>query len=178
MLARSVKAVLADRTTAAPLPERRVVLTERDVMRVTVTGLPEEAIVIDLNRIGGLSGVGQGPWKQACDYLIVFHDGRRNGALFVELKRTLRDGATQGQEQLRRSLPILRYLETMCSIHFGIDESCAKTRYALIAERGSHRLDKQRVRASDAPQVESYKGIRITTVIGERVAFRALAAHG
>lgn len=51
-------------------------------------------------------------------------------------------------------------------------------RYALIGNRGSPRLDKQRVRANSAPQVERYKNIRVVSVIGERVAFASLAAHG
>lgn len=109
----------------------------------------------------------------------MYHDGTQDSALFVELKKTLGDRATDGHEQLRRSLPILRYLETMCAIHFNAMASrrSALVRYALIGNRGSRRLDKQRVRARGAPRVEPYKGIQVVSVIGERVAFASLTAH-
>lgn len=179
MLAQHVAEILTDRTVVAPCSGRAVTLKERNVMKVTVAGLPDAAVVIDLDRMGSLSGVKDGPWKQACDYLIVFHDGTQDGALFVELKKTLSDRPTDGGEQLRRSLPILRYLESMCAIHFDAMANMrpALVRYALIGKRGSQRLDKQRVRARGAPRVEPYKGIQVVSVIGERVAFASLTAH-
>lgn len=177
MLAQHIEQILADKTVVLPLPGRAVVLEESNVMRVTVAGLPKGAIVIDLNRIGSLAGIKDGPWKKACDYLIVFRDDKRDGGLFLELKQTLHDG-TKGYEQLRRSLPILRYLQTMCAVHFRTDTSPARARYALIGARSSSRLDKQPVRANVAPQAEEYKGIRVVSAIGKRVAFTSLVAHG
>ncbi len=175
MLARNVKEILADGALIYPPTGRDVTLKEKNVMTVIVAGLPKDATVINLNRIGKLSGIQDGIWKRACDYLIVFHDGAQDGALFVELKKTLGGGGTDGREQLRRSLPILSYLQTMCALHFPTDAPPATARYALIAERGSPRLDKQPVRASNTPQVEEYKNIRVVSVIGERVAFDSLA---
>lgn len=178
MLAQHVKEILADKAVVLPLQERAVVLIEPNVMQVTVTGLPKDAIVINLNRIGSLTGIKDGLWKRACDYLIVFHDGNRDGGLFLELKRTLRGGTNDGHEQLRRSLPILRYLQTMCAVHFETDASSVEAQYALIGEQSSPRLDKQPVRAKKAPQAEDYKDIRVVSAIGKRVAFTYLVAHG
>lgn len=177
MLAQHIEQILADKKKVLPLAKREVVLEEPNVMRVTVAGLPKDAIVIDLHRIGSLACIKDGDWKKACDYLIVFRDGKRDGGLFLELKRTLRGGTDEGREQLRRSLPILRYLQTMCAVHFRTDTS-ARARYALIGERSSSRLDKQPVRAKETPQVENYKGIRVVSAIGKRVAFTSLVAHG
>ena len=178
MLAQHIKEILADETVVLPPPEleRAVVLEEPNVMRVTVAGLPTDAVVINLNRIGSLAGIKDGDWKQSCDYLIVFRDGKRDGGLFLELKRTLHDG-TRGYEQLRRSLPILRYLQTMCAVHFRTDTSPARAQYALIGERSSPRLDKQPVRMKEAPQVANYKGIGVVSAIGKRFAFTYLVAR-
>lgn len=180
MLAKHVATILADKVTAQLRPGREVALKEHKVMTVTIAGLPADTVVIDLDRLGSLAGIQNGAWKKASDYLIVFHDGTQDSALFIELKRTLTEGAADGREQLRRSLPILHYLATMCSIHFNAmtNRKPAMVRYALIGNRGSPRLDKQRVRANSAPQVERYKNIRVVSVIGERVAFASLAAHG
>ncbi len=179
MLTKQIEGILIDNAIVALLPGGEVPLKEHRVMKVIVAGLPDDATVIDLDRIGSFAGIEPGRWKQACDYLIVYHDGTQDSALFVELKKTLGDRATDGHEQLRRSLPILRYLETMCAIHFNAMASrrSALVRYALIGNRGSRRLDKQRVRARGAPRVEPYKGIQVVSVIGERVAFASLTAH-
>ena len=143
-------------------------------MDVSVTGVPADAVVIHVDKIGSLSGIEAGAWKRSCDYMIVFRSGEQDGVLFVELKRTLRDGDTEGHEQLRRSLPILDYLNRMCAIHFETNPARPEVRYALIGERGSARLDKQRVRPGQVPQVAPYKNISVTSVLGQRVAFETI----
>lgn len=179
MLAKRLTKIRADKAIVPLLPGRAVALKEPKVMTVTVAGIPEDAVVIAMEAIGRFSGIKNGPWTKASDYLVVFHDGAQDGALFVELKKTLIEGATDGREQLRRSLPILRYLETMCAIDVNAmaNGRPALVRYALIGNRGSGRLDKQRVRARDAPRVDRYKDIRVVSVIGQRIAFASLAAH-
>lgn len=145
-------------------------------MDVSVTGVPADAIVVHVDKIGSPSGIKDGAWQRSCDYMIVFRSGEQDGVLFVELKLTLRDGNTKGHEQLRRSRPILDYLNRMCAIHFETDPALPEVRYVLIGERGSSRLDKQRVRPGQVPQVEQYKDIAVTSVLGRRVAFETIMA--
>ena len=143
-------------------------------MDVSITGVPADSVVVHVDKIGSFSGIKNGIWKRSCDYMIVFRSGERDGVLFVELKRTLRDGNTEGHEQLRRSLPILDYLNRMCAIHFETNPARPEVRYALIGERGSAGLDKQRVRPGQVPPVEPYKNISVTSVLGQRVAFETI----
>ena len=141
-------------------------------MDVSITGVPADSVVVHVDKIGSFSGIKNGIWKRSCDYMIVFRSGEQDGVLFVELKKTVRD--LIGHEQLRRSLPILDYLIRMCAIHFETDPALPEVRYVLIGERGSARLDKQRVRPGQAPQVEQYKNIEVTSVLGQRVAFETI----
>jgi len=169
LLATEIAQLLADKVLVSSL-QGEATLKEGRVMRVTVTGLPADARIINLSRIGSLSGVKDGPWKKICDYLIVHQSDEQDAALFVELKKTLRDGQ-DGREQLRRSLPILDYLLGICEIHFSTRRPRGKVAYALIGERSSPRLDKQRVRAGQWPRVERYADIKVTTMLGSRVGF-------
>ena len=48
-----------------------------------------------------------------------FSQGGQDQAVFVELKKTLDEDQSRAMEQLRRSLPLLDYLLSVCRIHFG-----------------------------------------------------------
>ena len=52
-----------------PIKEGHVELREPKVMKVVVAGVPEGARVINLRKIGRLSGIRDGPWKKSCDHL-------------------------------------------------------------------------------------------------------------
>lgn len=69
-------------------------------MQVTVAGTPRDTVVIDLRRIGSLSGIQEGHYKKLCDYMIVFQSAEQEGVLFVELKRTLHDSNTDGHRAI------------------------------------------------------------------------------
>ena len=86
-------------------------------MSVDVTGITHRATTIRVDRLGRLSGLEEGAWDQRCDYLIVVDKGAYYRAAFIELKKTL-DEEHKPREQLRRSLPLLEYLRSLCSIHF------------------------------------------------------------
>ena len=85
-------------------------------MAVKLSGLAADTIAIRLDRTG-MSGLRDGPWKKCCDYLVVYQAGDTTRALFVELKKSLSD--SDPFEQLRRSLPWLKYLRSMCEIESG-----------------------------------------------------------
>ena len=74
-------------------------------VQVRVLGLPAGFIAIRAERIGQVSKVGDGPWRQICDYLLLVESDNRTDAIFVELKKT-QTQAERPREQLRRSLPL------------------------------------------------------------------------
>ena len=150
------------------------VLREKGVMKVEVSGLAADGLVVRLSRIGSLSGVRNGPWKRGCDYMVISRVAESTRVLFVELKRTLTE-KPKGLEQLRRSLPLLKYLCSLCRIECGADPKQLKIRYVLIAKRGNPRFDKQPVRQNGTPQKKQHKEIKVDLHIVEtRVGFSRL----
>ena len=89
---------------------------KKTVMKVELVAVPKGAAVINVEKLGELSGV-RGQFSSRCDYLVLFRKLGGDVAVFVELKKTLSEGS-RGLEQLRRSPPYLEYLRTVCSIHF------------------------------------------------------------
>lgn len=132
-------------------------------MEVKVFGLVHETLAIGLDQqIGELKGIEAGEWKKVCDYLLISVRGGKLCALFVELKKTLHDtDQPSGLEQLRRSLPLLNYLRSVCAIECELDTAELEVRYALVASRRSKALDKQPVRAYRQPLVVEHKGISL-----------------
>ena len=144
-------------------------------MTVEVSGLGGDAVAVRLDqRLGSLSGIKEGPWKKQCDYVVVSPAGSTVRVLFVELKKTLTDNS-DGLEQLRRSLPWLKYLRTLCRIECDATLKNSAVRYALIAARGQQRLDKQHVKAGEPALTKSYKGLDITLrIVASSVEFSEL----
>lgn len=143
-------------------------------MTVSIVEVPTNAVVIEMHSIRSPSGIKNGIWKRSCDYMIVFRSGEQDGVLFVELKQTLRDGNTEGHEQLRRSRPILDYLDRMCAVHFKTDLALPEVRYVLIGKRNNLRIDKRRVRPGQEPQVDDHENIKVTSLLGPSVAFATI----
>ena len=107
-----------------------------------------------------------------CDYLIIRRHANRDDAIFVELKRTLSD-EEQGKEQLRRSLPYLDYLRSVCRIEYGPTQLSARaaTWYVLIGKKISPRLGKQRVSGGHRLSDVRYRDIKVSRFVGTRVQF-------
>ena len=146
-------------------------------MSIDVTGVKWRATTIRIDRLGDLSGLSRGDWNQKCDYLMVIHRGITYHATFLELKKSLDEGASKPLEQLRRSLPFLEYLRSLCSIHF---EDAAppdvEVGYAVIGERGQRRFDKQAVKARPGQPVwtRPHLGITVSAFLGPKVPLAAL----
>ena len=119
----------------------------------------------------------RGDLKKICDYLLIGQLGDSDYALFVELKKTLRE-EDRPKEQLRRSLPILDYLLSVCAVEHGSRSHNLTRRYILIAEQSIDTLNKQRVRGEEAKKVneETYKSTQITTFVGTSMHFATLVA--
>lgn len=162
-----------------PVKSGVVLLTERQqrrtVMKVELVAVPDGVTVINVERIGELSGV-RGQFRSRCDYLVLFRQFGSDSAVFVELKTTLSEGS-KGLEQLRRSPPYLEYLRTICSIQFdGRTESSPPVAmlYLLVGERASARLAKGRVSDPQTLPDEEHRGITVRRVVGNRLHFERL----
>ena len=98
----------------------------------------------------------------------------------MELKKTWTSDE-RPREQLRRSLPLLDYLRSVCEVEHETARSGADiaVRYAIVFERVSQRLDKQWVRADPRGRAgqEGHAGITIRTFIGTRVSFATLTGE-
>ncbi len=117
----------------------------------------------------------RGDLKKICDYLLIGQSDDSNYAIFVELKKTLRE-EERPKEQLRRSLPILDYLLSVCAVEYGSGEHNLTMRYILIAEQSINTLNKQRVQGEEAKKVDeaTYKSTQITTFVGTSMNFATL----
>lgn len=173
VLTECLQRVVLDKWQLLPEPGGTVSLEERNVMKVQVSGLTEGSVVLRMDEIA-LSSVKNGPWKKSCDYAIVSPDGDNVRVLFVELKRTMTE-EVKGLEQLRWSLPRLEYLRSLCRIDCGDGADQAVVRYALVAEKGNLRLDKQPVRRRRSPQTKQHEGIDVALhIVAKRAHFSRL----
>ena len=172
MLAKHLKTILDARALVTPDPGHHVILEEKDVMEIEVFKLASDLVVIDLDRFGSYSGVKDGPWKKVCDYMLVYPDEDKDRIIFVELKKTLSINKRRAFEQLRRSLPLLNYLGSVCEIHFDASNRRKRkmsVRYVLIVKRINRRLDKQPIKPGQPLPSETHKGITVTPFVGSRV---------
>lgn len=190
MLAERLRKVLSPEALVSPKSDGSVTLREADVMDVTVARVPSGVTTINLQKMGDLSGVDDGPWKQRCDYMFAVDTGDDSEVLFIELKRSLdSERKEKAMEQLRRSPPILMYLQSLCELereHLNQPEGERRElplyrrlhelrwRYLVISERYTGRLDKQPVRAGGGPSMEEFRTIQVGVVVGLHLSFERL----
>ena len=161
-------------------PEHRECLTlieSQENKRYEVTGVRQPLVVtaIRMNRLRHLARLKDGAWNKICDYLLITARDGTYCAVFVELKETLRENDDAG-EQLRRSLPILEYLRSVCAVE-DLSKPDVSVRYVILASRDAKRLDKQRTRItpSEAIREERYRGIDVKSFVCERISIENLA---
>lgn len=167
-LADCLRKVVEDKCQQSPDSGGTVKLKEDNGMSVEVSGLNQDSVVIRAEKIN-LSGLklkkerkkGSWPWNKKCDYIIVNPDGDTVRVLFLELKKNLNNNTYKGLEQLRWSLPRLEYLWSLCRILCGDEPDRPEVRYALVAEKGSRRLDKQPIRSRGSPSTIQHEGIEV-----------------
>ncbi len=147
-------------------------------MKVTVSTPSISVAAIRLSKSSHLPVLKDGPWKRICDYLLVYAFDGIEYAIFVELKKTLSDN-NGPKEQLRRSLPFLEYLRSVCDIEYGNEtaHSNMRIRYFRIGEKLSPRFDKQFVKVGPDRILkrEEYENIAINTLVGPRVSLATLS---
>ena len=179
MLADHLKKILKDKALVPRTNAGSMILKEKRVMKVEVTGMPLGVTAIDIEKIGSFSGLNDGEWKQRCDYLLVYEVEGQNIAIFVELKKTLNQDNKKAMEQLRRSPPILKYLHSVYRIHYGIESEkpVMTTRYFLIGEKINQRLDKQPVPLGRPLPSVDHKNITVNKFVGPRIRFDLLRSE-
>ena len=175
MLAAQVEGILKEKALV-PIQNGSVALHEPNVMKIELADIPDGVTIINMRKIGRLSGLRDGEWQKVCDYLVICPTGDADEAIFVELKKTLSEGK-RGREQLRRSLPHLDYLRSVCRIEYGSATRAARVpaRYVLIGQRVSPSLAKQRVSGGHLVPGEAYHGIEVRRLVGTRFSFSWLA---
>ena len=136
-------------------------------MEVELTGVSAPFLAIRISPRMHMRGLQDRPdVKKSCDYLLIGQLDDIDYVIFVELKNKLRE-EEEAKEQLRRSLPIWKYLLSVCEVEaereFSDGQSNLTLRYVLIAERLSGMLDRQGVLVSPAGEQEIYRSIPITT---------------
>jgi len=153
-----------------------IILRERKPkMTVHLTEAPEPTWIITAIHLESgayLPFVEDGPWKRICDYLLIVKHNSDYHAVFIELKRTMRESQA-AKEQLRRSFPILPYILSVCKIEYKVNEEIS-AKYIIIAEKNSPRFDKQPVKPSKNETTEKYKGIKIKRFIGTNIPIEKL----
>jgi len=151
-----------------------IVLRETQAnMKVQIMGIPPTVKAIHIGKINHLPLMKKAgkSWNLICDYLLIFHLNLKYYAVFIELKKSMPMN-TQPKEQLRRSLPVLDYLLSVCKIECKT-KSKPLVRYALIAEKISKRMSKQGVKAKPCKR-ESYESVNIKTCIGKIISVSKL----
>ncbi len=141
------------------------------VSKTRLRGLPDEATVIAVERLGSLSGVAQS-YQKSCDYLVLYQEDDGDAAVFVELKETARD-QSKGLEQLYRSAPFLEFLRSICALEWE-EEMLVGCEWVLLSKRVDSRLAKQRVSDPHGLPSEEHKGISVRRLLGDEIAFRRL----
>ena len=175
-LAVQMKSVLL-RKSRVHIKSGSAMLKEPGVMNVEVLDVPSGVTVINLNKIGELSGI-KGQFRSRCDYLVLFESFGRDMAVFVELKKTI-DQGTKGLEQLRRSRPYLAYLRSLCKIEFDSEarnQRIVSIRYVLIGSRVTQLLPKQRISDALSLPDKSHHGIVVRRIVGEKMRFDRLVS--
>lgn len=153
-----------------------VVLRERKAnMSVRVMDVPASSAIVRIGRMQHLKGIrSEGHRKKICDYLIVMSDGQKSWAVLVEMKKTL-SGADLAKEQLRRSVPVVKYLQSLCEVD-AEQPMQVVLRHVLLVEKTNKWIDKDRTRVTQGVELQKavYKEIHVKTIVGTSVAVRQL----
>lgn len=147
----------------------------RSQMLVEIRQVPSTIIAISLAKEVQHTILRDSPrqsWRKICDYLLVDEGEDGCEIMMVELKTTLQKQA-EGLEQLRRSLPLAKYLLSVCEVELR-GSWCPRFKYVLIAEKRTNRLDKQLLRPHVEVETEDYDGITVSVGVGTRFDFPAL----
>lgn len=115
-------------------------------------------------------------WRKLCDYLLVCESEDRAEVVLVELKRSFTlTNEENALEQLRRSLPVWRYLSAACAVQGEAGESPGiPVRYAAVYSRADQRLGKEKPRTAGQVWTTTWHGIRVSEIVAGSVRLSEL----
>ena len=158
----------------------------RSGMKVRIFGLPARFTVVHVEGIGHMGKLRDrgsehdGHLRRICDYLLVVESGDDTRVVFVELKETWSNGE-KPRDQLRRSLPLLKYIRSVCEVEYGETQDARRIsiHYSIVFEKSSRKFNMQSVSADPAQRTreEEYKGITIRTFVGTSVPLATLTGE-
>ena len=165
-LAQFLGNVLEDKYRAWPNANGEIELVEmKEGMTVRVQCADESVVFVKLERFGHIGHArfaGRKNLTKICDYLVVGDVDDGCHAVFVELKKTLDDEAGRAMTQLRRSLPILCYLNAVHSLDCGHAVTPIEVGYLVIYETIGG-LKKPGVRQSRLGAVHRHREISVVS---------------
>ena len=150
----------------------KVTLHEKTAkMKVDVVGLTPAFATIKADGKGNLNHLAalrDGPRRKICDYLLVARVESEDHVVFVELKKSPRSSG-KPEEQLLRSIPLLDYLLSVCSVEESIKNYRPNLSYVIIYEK--FELHKPLLRPDPSGMIREtkYKSINIKVFRGTEV---------
>lgn len=168
-----LESVLIEDVVETPSKDQTITLQEKDAnvdMDVKIVTQSASVIAIRMSAKNHLPIMQDGPWNQVCDYLLVVESADEIHAVFIELKKTLTQ-EKKPREQLRRSLPFLAYLLSVCKIeNSSIQTTSLNTTYFILEKKLNEKIDKESVRINPDRTIEKeqYEEIEISTSTRKR----------
>ena len=118
-------------------------------------------------------------WKMLCDYFLLCERDDEVQILLVELKRTLNtEHESKAMEQLRRSLPLWRYLHTAAAVDSKSGMSgVVPVRYVAIYSQTDNRFPKEEFRGPTRCRRREWRGIGVREVVATSVSLSELTGE-
>lgn len=170
-----LKRVLPNSVINSTTADGMTVLRDKETC-FAITGLPPSSTVVQMEKIGHLNTLEGKKLKWKCDYLIAVARDDHDQIILLETKKTLHD-YSRPKEQVRRSIPILKYLVSLCEVEYERSSNIVEY-FSVIAEKDANRFDKQptRVEPGLLSRRENYKGIDISVIIGTELSLASLTS--
>lgn len=162
---------------------RHLCLWERDEnvdMEVKIVGVPDKLVAIRMEALSHMHVIKAGQRTKICDYILMADIDDRVHMILIEMKKTYneKNPDRRAENQLRSSLPILKYIHCMCLLEqtASVIPPMTKTHYWVFCKKDNHGLDKQSTVGNPIGRIRSilYRDIEIKIYPAPQIPFRAL----
>ena len=162
---------------------RHLCLWEHDEnvnMSVQIVGVPDKLIAIRMEAISHMHVIKPGQRTKICDYILMADIDDCVHMILIEMKKVYneKDSKRRAENQLRSSLPILKYIHCICLLEQTASaiSQLTKTHYWVFCEKDNYWLDKQFIAGNPIERIRSirYKDIDINIYPAPRIPFRML----
>ena len=167
-----------DRTAVACRGPREILslVEKQNGMRVELDTEGWRVTAIDVQKNCHPKIVTGRDWRKLCDYLLLCEAEERVEVFLVELKQRLTPAHEENAlEQLRRSLPVWRYLSTACAVQEEVEESPGiPVRYAAVYSHADEHIAKEGPRIAGQVWTTTWHGIRVREIVAGSVGLSDL----